>query len=80
MSDLEFQRELTPDQLREALLLLDTGGMKIQKVQVRDLSTTEEVEPGVDRASTDMATQDQLPAAGVSQQRKNPHLNLAKNI
>jgi len=76
MSDLEFQRELTPDQLREALLRLDTAGMKIQKMQVRDLSTTEEVEPGVDRASTDMATQDQLPAAEVSQQRKNPHLNL----
>jgi hypothetical protein len=37
MSDLEFQRELSPDQLREALSLLDrAAGVKPQNLLVGD--------------------------------------------
>jgi hypothetical protein len=76
MSDLEFQRELSPDQLREALSLLDsTAGVKIQNLQVGDLSPAEEVDPGTDQASTTRATQDQLPAVEDPQQHTK-HRNL----
>jgi len=70
MSDLEFQRELSPDQLREALSLLDrTAGMKPQNLQVGDLSSAEEGDPGADEACATMATQDRLPAVEDLQQR-----------
>jgi hypothetical protein len=59
MSDLEFQRELRPDQLREALSLLDrAAGVKPQNLQVGDLSSAEGGDPGADQASTTMATQE----------------------
>ena len=70
MSDLEFQRELSPDQLREALSLLDrAAGMKPQKLQVGDLSSAEEGDPGADEACATMARQDRLPAVEDFQQR-----------
>src|ERR1700730_7450506 len=76
MSDLEFQRELSPDQLREALSLLDrAAGMKPQNLQVGDLSSVEEGDPGADEACSTMATQDRLPAVEDLQQRTK-HLNL----
>jgi hypothetical protein len=76
MSDLEFQRELNPDQLREALSLLDsTTGVKIQNLRVGDLSPAEEVDPGVDQASATRATQDQLAAVEDPQQYRK-HRNL----
>ena len=59
MSDLEFQRELSPDQLREALSLLDrAAGVTPQNLQVADLSSAEGGDPGADQASTTMATQE----------------------
>jgi hypothetical protein len=77
MSDVEFQRELSPDQLREALSLLDsTAGMKIGNLQVGDLNPGEEVDLGADQASTTTAMQGRLPAAEDSQHRTK-HLNLA---
>src|ERR1700730_4127050 len=76
MSDLEFQRELSPDQLHEALSLLDrAAGMKPQNLQVGDLSSAEEGDPGADEACATMATQDRLPAVEDLQQRTK-HLNL----
>src|SRR6266481_4000899 len=76
MSDLEFQRELSPDQLREALSLLDrAAGMKPQNLQVGDLSSAEEGDPGADEACATMAAQDRLPAVEDLQQRTK-HLNL----
>jgi hypothetical protein len=74
MSDLEFQRELSPEQIREALSLLDskTGAQN----QNLDLSPPEEVDPEVDQSSTTTATQERPPAAEDSKQRKK-HLNLA---
>jgi len=76
MSDLEFKRELSPDQLREALSLLDgAAGAKPQNLQVGDLSSAEEGDPGADQASTTMTTQGRLPAIeDVKQPTK--HLNL----
>ena len=57
MGDLEFQRELSPDQLREALSLLDrAAGVKPQNLQVGDLSSAEEGDPGADEACATMAT------------------------
>jgi hypothetical protein len=76
MSDLEFQRELSPDQLREALSLLDrAAGVKTQNLQVGDLSSAEEGDPGADEACASMATQRRLPAVEDLQQRTK-HLNL----
>jgi hypothetical protein len=70
MSDLEFQRELSADQLREALSLLDhAAGMKPQNLQVGDLSSAEEGVPGADEACATLATQDRLPAVEDLQQR-----------
>jgi len=70
MSDLEFQRGLSPDQLREALSLLDrAAGMKPQNLPVGDLSSAEEGDPGADEACATMATQDRLPAVEDLQQR-----------
>ena len=73
MSDLEFQRELSPDQLREALSLLDgAAGVKHQNLQVGDLSSAEGGDPGADQASTTMATQDRPSAVEDLQQRTKP--------
>ena len=77
MSDLEFQRELSPEQIREALSLLDsTAGAQNQNSGIGDSRPAEEVNPEPDQSSTTMATQDRPPAAEDPQQRKK-HLNLA---
>jgi hypothetical protein len=77
LSDLEFQRELSPEQIREALSLLDnTAGTQNQTVQIEDLHPAEEVNPEPDQSSTTMPTQDRPPGAGDPQKRKK-HLNLA---
>jgi len=56
MSDLEFQRELSPEQIREALSLLDgTAGAQNQNVGIEDLRPAEEVNPEPDHSSTTMA-------------------------
>src|SRR3984893_6299814 len=76
MSDLEFQRALTPDQMREALSLLDAAARaKLRNVQVEDSNPAEEVRPGSDHASTTTATPNRLLAAEDAHQRKK-HLNL----
>jgi hypothetical protein len=63
LSDLEFQRELSPEQMREALSLLDsTAGAQNQTVQIEDLRPADEVNPEPDQSSTTMPTQDQPPA------------------
>jgi hypothetical protein len=77
MSDLEFQRELTPEQIGEALSLLDSAaGAQNQNLRIKDLSPAEEVNPEPHQSSTTVPTQDRPPAAEDPQQRKN-HLNLA---
>jgi hypothetical protein len=76
MGDLEFKRELSPDQMREALSLLDrAAGAKPQNLQVGDLSSAEGGDPGADQASATMATQGRLPAIEDLQQPTR-HLNL----
>ena len=75
-SDLEFQRALTPDQMREALSLLDGAARaKLRNVRVGDLNPAEEVGPGADHASTTTAPPNRLLAAEDAHQRKK-HLNL----
>ena len=77
LSDLEFQRELSPEQMREALSLLDnTAGPQNQTAQIEDLRPAKEVNPEPDQSSTTMPTQDRPPAAEDPQQRRK-HLNLA---
>jgi len=77
MSDLEFQRELSPEQIHEALSLLDnTAGAQNQNLRIEDLRPAEEVNPESDHSSTTMAPQDRPSAAEDPQQRKR-HLNLA---
>jgi hypothetical protein len=77
MSDLEFQRELSLEQIREALSLLDsTAGAQNQNLRIGDLRPAEEVNPEPDQSSTTMATQDRPPAAEDPQQHKK-HLSLA---
>src|SRR5215510_14973466 len=78
MSDLEFQRELSPDQLREALSLLDrAAGVKPQNLQVGDLCSAEAGDPGTDQASTTMATPERPSAVEYLQQPPKPlNLNL----
>ena len=77
LSDLEFQRELSPEQMREALSLLDsTAGTQNQTVQIGYLRSAEEDNPEPDQSSTTMPTQDWPPAAEDPQQRRK-HLNLA---
>jgi hypothetical protein len=76
MRDLEFQRALSPDQMREALSLLDsTARAKLRNVQVGDSSPAEEVSCGADQASTATATPNRLPAAE-DPHRGRKHLNL----
>ena len=61
VSDLEFQRELSPEQIREALSLLDgTAGAQDQNLRIGDLSPGEEVNLEPDQSSTTMAAQDRL--------------------
>src|ERR1700739_4976362 len=77
MNDLEFQRELSPEQMREALSLLDsTAGAQNQTVQIEDLRPAEEVNPEPDQSSTTMPTQDR-PSAVEDPQQRRKHLNLA---
>ena len=77
MSDLEFQRELSPEQMREALSLLgNTAGTQNQTVQIEDLRPAEEVNPEHDQSSTTMPTQDR-PLATEDPQQHRKHLNLA---
>ena len=77
LSDLEFQRELSPEQMREALSLLDgTAGTQDQTVQIEYLRPAEEDNPEPDQSSTAIPTQDRPPAAEDPQQRRK-HLNLA---
>jgi hypothetical protein len=78
MSDLEFQRALSPDQMREALSLLDGAARaKLRNVQVGDLNPAEEVGPGADHASTTTAAPNRLLAAeDAHQRRKHPNLVL----
>src|ERR1700738_4716291 len=76
MRDLEFQRALSPDQMREALSLLDsTARARLRNVQVGDSSPAEAVSCGADQASTTTATPNRLPAAESPHQRRK-HLNL----
>jgi len=64
MSDLEFQRALSPDQMREALSLLDgTARAKRRNVQVGDSNPVEDVGSGVDQAGATIASPNRLPAA-----------------
>jgi hypothetical protein len=75
MSDLEFQRALSRDQMREALSLLDGAARaKLRNVQVGGSSPAEEVASGTDQASTASATPNRLPAAEDGHQRRK-HLN-----
>ena len=77
MSELEFQRELSPEQIREALSLLDsTAGAQDQNLRIGDSRPAEEVNPEPDQSSTTVATQDRPPTAEDPQKRKN-HLNVA---
>ena len=77
MSDLEFRRELSPEQIREALSLLDSAvGAQNQNLRIGDLRPAEEVNLEPDQSSTTMATQDRPPTAEELQQRKK-RLNLA---
>ena len=75
MSDLEFQRALSPDQMREALSLLDGAACaKLRNAQVGESSPADEVSCGADQASTTSATPNMLPAAEDAHQRRK-HLN-----
>ena len=77
MSDLEFQRELSPEQIREALSLLDSKtGAQNHNLRVEDQSPPEEVDLEVDQSSTITASQDRPPAAEDTQPRKR-YLTLA---
>jgi hypothetical protein len=77
LSDLEFQRELSPEQMREALSLLDgTAGTQDQTVQIEYLRPAEEDNPEPDQSSTAIPTQDRPPVAEDPQQLRR-HLNLA---
>ena len=75
MSDLEFRRALSPDQMCEALSLLDGAARaKLRNEQVGDFSPAKEVGSGADQASTTAATPNRLPAAEHAHQRRR-HLN-----
>jgi hypothetical protein len=77
MSDLEFQRELSPEQIREALSLLDsTAGAQNQNLRIGDSRPAEEVNPDADQCDTTMAAQDR-PLATEDPQPRKKHLNLA---
>jgi hypothetical protein len=77
MSDVEFQRELSPDQLNEALSLLDGAtGPKVQHLEVGNLSAANDVDPGADQASTTIGAR--APSlASVALQQSTKHLSIA---
>ncbi len=76
MSDLEFQRALSPDQMREAFSLLDgTARARLRNVRIGDLNPAEEVGPGVDQGSPTTATPNRLAATEHADPRRK-HLNL----
>jgi hypothetical protein len=76
MSDLEFQRELNPEQMREALSLLDgIAGAQNQNLRIEDLPPAKDLNPEPDCSTAIMATQDRPPAAEGPLRRKK-HLNL----
>ena len=63
MSDLEFQHELSPEQIREALSLLDSrAGAQNQNLPVEDLNPAEELHPKPEPSSAAIAQQDCTPA------------------
>ncbi len=71
MSDLEFQRALSSDQMREALSLLDGAArVKLRTARVEDLNPADEVDSGADQASTTTVTTNCFPAAEDAQQRR----------
>ena len=70
MSDLEFQRELSPEQIREALSLLDRAGAQNQSLRVGDLNPDAELDHDPNQPSSTMAAQDHTPAAEDLQQRR----------
>jgi hypothetical protein len=77
MSDLEFQRELSPEEIREALSLLDSAARaKTRSLPLGDVSPTEEVDAGTDQAGATMAIHPRLAATGDPQHLRK-HLNLA---
>jgi hypothetical protein len=77
MSDLEFERELSPEQIREALSLLDSrAGAQNQNVRVEDLNPAEELHPKPEPSSAVIAKQDCTLAAEDSKRRKK-QLNFA---
>jgi hypothetical protein len=77
MSDLEFQRELSPEQIREALSLLDSrAGAQNQNLRVGDLNPDAELDHDPNQPSSTMAAQDHTPAAEDLRQRRK-HGNLA---
>lgn len=76
MSELEFQRELSPEQIREALsLLYGAAGAQKQDQRIGDLRLAEEVDPKADQPSTTKATQDR-PLAAEDQEQCEKYLNL----
>jgi hypothetical protein len=73
MSDLEFQRELSPEQIREALSLLDSrAGGQNQNLRVGDLNLDPELDHKPNQPSSTAAAQDHPPAAEGLQQRRKP--------
>jgi hypothetical protein len=77
MSDLEFQRELSPEQMREALSLLgSTAGAQNQNSQLGDLTPAKDADPEADQSSTSIATQDRPPPAEHPRRPKKP-VNMA---
>lgn len=77
MRDLEFQRELSPEQIREALSLLDRKAeAQNHNLRVGDLTPAEKADPERNQSSTTVTTQDNALAAENLQVRKQ-HLNVA---
>jgi hypothetical protein len=72
MSELEFQRELNPDQLARAMSLLDG----LAGATIPDLRSVEAPRSRADRANADTAGPDQLVAPPVPRHRSK-HLNRA---
>jgi hypothetical protein len=73
MSDLEFQRALSPDQIREALSLLDGAARaKRPNVQVEHSNSVEDIGSGVDEAGTTIPSPNRLPAAEDARQSNKP--------
>jgi hypothetical protein len=78
MGDLEFKRELSPEQMREALSLLENvARAQNQNLWIGDLNRVEEVDPKPYQAGTTPAMQDRFSAAEGLQQCKK-HLSLGK--